>query len=153
MSCGKEFPQLMMHSVNGTSFALQVMEWPQVCSFSTLVLPSARTNKPHGLGGFADCTWAVLGAEQSQSIVEWKTVLRRRCHQHRALYISLHHFMLAVINLPRFLGHVPEWTSHCVMCFSAMMPIKNMRRKFDLQGDEKSYQRHLLLGLSLCLLK
>lgn len=39
------------------------------------------------------------------------------------------------------------------MCFSIMIPLKNIRRKFDLQGDEKSYQRHLLLDLLLCLLK
>lgn len=61
--------------------------------------------------------------------------------------------MLAVINIPRFLGHVLERTSHPTMCFSITVPLKNIRRKFDLQGDEKSYQRHLLLDLLLCLLK
>lgn len=86
-------------------------------------------------------------------MVEWKPVLSRQCHQHGAPYVSLKQFMLAVMNLPRFLRDVPKRTTDCVMYFSATMPMKNRRRKFDLQGDEKCYQHHPLLGFLLCLLK
>lgn len=75
-----------------------------------------------------------------------------QCHQHGALDVSLFHFMLTVINTPRFLRHVPEWTSLSVMCCSIMISLKSMKRKFDLQEDAKSYHNHLLLGLLLWLL-
>lgn len=92
-------------------------------------------------------------AGQSWWVAGWKSALHRWCHQCRILCVHLCCFMLAVLNIPRFLSHVLEQSSHPMMCFSIMIPLKNIRRKFDLQGDEKSYQRHLLLDLLLCLLK
>lgn len=85
--------------------------------------------------------------------MEWKPVLSRQCHQHGAPYVSLNQFMLAVMNLPRFLSYVPERTAHSVIYFSTTIPMKNRRRKFDLQGDEKCYQHNPLLDFLLCLLK
>lgn len=153
MSCGKEFPQLMIHFVKQVLLSL-LCRWQSDLGFvhSASRFSQVQEEQPYGLG-LCKLWWPVLATGQSQHVVEWKTVLRRQCHQHGALYISLYNFMLAVINLPRFLSHVLEWTSHSVISFSIMIPIKNLRRKFDLQGHEKSYQRHLLLDLLLCLLK